>query len=178
MSDEIDSVEGIERHLELYLETTLKLTALLDQENHLLLFEDGESKVLSDEKRQQEKQALYARVETLARIVTRTLQTGSEQDVEAIRTALVPIEGFRRSLRLNSALLEVCIERQERRMRRVMKLIDTVETESSHPEALNLPSLASPKPRKKSRWWRVTSTTPTARAIPESRLTAITSLPG
>jgi len=127
-----DSVEGIERHLELYLETTKKLTAILDQENHLLLFESGESKVLNDEKRQEEKQALFGRVETLARIVTRTLEAGRESDVIAIRAAYAPIEGFRRSLRLNSALLEVSIERQERRMKRIMKLIEENETEGRH----------------------------------------------
>ncbi len=132
MTNDLDSVEGIERHLEMYLETTRKLTTLLDQENQMLLFEASESKVLSDEKRQQEKQALYARVETLARIVTRTLQSGSEEDVNAIRAALVPIETFRRSLRLNSALIEVCIERQERRMQRIMKLIE--DTDSSTPD--------------------------------------------
>lgn len=127
MSEDIDSVEGIERHLELYLETTRKLTKMLDEENHLLLFEAGEEKVLEDVKRQEEKQALYGRVETLARIVTRTIQTGNEDDVNAIREAMLPIENFRRSLRLNSALLEVCIERQERRMRRIMKLIEDVD---------------------------------------------------
>ncbi len=132
MTNDLDSVEGIERHLEMYLETTRKLTTLLDQENQMLLFEASESKVLSDEKRQQEKQALYARVETLARIVTRTLQSGSEEDVNAIRAALVPIETFRRSLRLNSALIEVCIERQERRMQRIMELIE--DTDSSTPD--------------------------------------------
>lgn len=126
-----DSVEGIERHLELYLETTKKLTALLDQENQMLLLESGESKVLNDDKRQEEKQSLYGRVETLARIVTRTLETGREKDVAAIRAALKPIEGFRRSLRLNSALLEVTIERQEQRMQRIMKLIEETETEGA-----------------------------------------------
>lgn len=130
MTNDTNNVEGIAHHLEMYLETTRALTTLLDEENHLLLFEDGESKVLNDAERQKAKQALYVEVETLARVVTLTLQTGSEEDVTAIRAALVPIEGFRRSLRLNSALLEVCIERQERRMRRVMKLIDTVESES------------------------------------------------
>jgi hypothetical protein len=130
MTNETNSVEGIAHHLEMYLETTRALTTLLDEENHLLLFEDGESKVLNDAERQKAKQALYVEVETLARVVTSTLQAGSEEDVTAIRAALGPIEGFRRSLRLNSALLEVCIERQERRMRRVMKLIDTVESES------------------------------------------------
>lgn len=127
-----DSVEGIERHLELYLETTKKLTAILDQENHMLLFESGESKVLNDEKRQEEKQALFGRVETLARIVTRTLETGRERDVIAIRASHAPIEGFRRSLRLNSALLEVTIERQERRMKRIMKLIEENEIGGRH----------------------------------------------
>lgn len=124
MSDD-DAVAGIEQHLALYLEATAKLTLILDQENQLLLFESGEAKVLRDSGRQEEKQALYARVETLARIVTRTLQSGVENDVAAIRAALVPIESFRRSLRLNSVLLEVCIERQERRMQRIMRLIDT-----------------------------------------------------
>ena len=82
---------------------------------------------------------MAARVETLARIVTRTLQAGPEEDVIAIRATLVPIESFRRSLRLNSALLEVCIERQERRTRRIMKLIEDVESESpSNPEASNV----------------------------------------
>ena len=128
MSQEPDVVEGIERHLALYLETTRKLTAILDQENQLLLFESGENQVLRDVERQEAKQALYARVETLARIVTRTLQIGSEEDVAAIRTALMPIENFRRSLRLNSVLLEVCIERQERRMHRIMRMIDAENT--------------------------------------------------
>ena len=124
-----DNVESIEQHLERYLDASSRLTALLDEENHLLLFEDGESKVLNNADRQQEKQTLYARIETLARIVTQTLQTGSEEDINAIRGALVPMENFRRSLRLNSALLEVCIERQERRMQRVMKMIDSTEKE-------------------------------------------------
>ena len=129
MNTSSSSVEGIERHLEMYLEAARNLTALLDEENHLLLFEDGESKVLNNLERQKEKQALYARIETLAHIVTQTLQNGSDDDVTTIRTALDPIESFRRSLRLNSALLEVCIERQERRMQRVMKLIDTAQVE-------------------------------------------------
>lgn len=119
-----DSVEGIARHLEMYLEATRALTVLLDEENHLLLFEDGEPKVLHDTQRQERKQVLYGRIETLARIVTQTLQSGNEGDIASIRSALEPIESFRRSLRLNSALLEVCIERQERRLKRVMQLID------------------------------------------------------
>ena len=129
MNSSSDNVESIDQHLERYLDASSKLTALLDEENHLLLFEDGESKVLNNADRQQEKQTLYVRIETLARIVTQTLQTGSEEDIEAIRGALVPMENFRRSLRLNSALLEVCIERQERRMQRVMKVIDSTENE-------------------------------------------------
>ena len=125
MNEEPDAVEGIERHLALYLDTTHQLTALLDEENHLLMFESGEAQVLNDQARQVTKQAYFVRVETLARIVTRTLERGSPMDIEAIRDALMPIENFRRSLRLNSVLLEVCIERQERRMRRIMRMIET-----------------------------------------------------
>lgn len=127
MDEELDSIAGMTQHLERYLETTVELTAMLDEENRLLLFEEGEARVLSDDARQKQKQGLYARVETLASIVTRTLESGKEEDVFAVQAALVPIENFRRSLRLNSALLEVCIERQERRMRRVMKLIESMD---------------------------------------------------
>lgn len=120
-------VEGIERHLALYLETTHKLTVMLDHENQQLLFESGEAQILRDTARQEAKQALYNRVETLARIVSRTLEVGTAEEIAAIRTALEPVEGFRRSLRLNSALLEVCIERQERRMERIMQVIDQTD---------------------------------------------------
>lgn len=122
-----DHVEQIAGHLEGYLQMTGRLTALLDEENQLLLFETGELKILEDKKRQQEKQALYAQVETLARIVTHTIQSGRAEDVEAIRSVMLPLESFRRSLRLNSALLEVNIERQERRLRRITTLIEHIE---------------------------------------------------
>jgi hypothetical protein len=133
MRDESNVVEGIDRHLELYLETTRKLTAILDHENQMLLFEEGETQVLRDGAKQAAKQALYARVETLARIVTRTLEVGNPAEVSKIRDALLPVEGFRRSLRLNSALLEVCIERQERRMRRIMRMIETTSETPTDP---------------------------------------------
>lgn len=135
MSEGANVVQGIGRHLALYVETTRKLTTILDHENQLLLFESGEAEVLRDAKRQATKQSLYARVETLARIVTRTLEVGSEEEITMIRNALQPVEGFRRSLRLNSALLEVCIERQERRMRRIMRMIEQVNEPAMPPTA-------------------------------------------
>ena len=130
MNNEPEVVEGIERHLSMYLDAMRQLTALLDTENQLLLFESGEGRVLGDEPAQANKQALYVRVETLARIVTRTMQSGSEEDIAIIQQAQVPIETFRRSLRLNSVLLGVCIERQERRMRRIMRSIDATDIAS------------------------------------------------
>jgi len=133
MRDAANSVEGIERHLALYLDTARQLTAILDQENQLLLFEAGEAQVLGDEARQAAKRALYVRIETLARIVARTMEVGSDEEVTVIRAALAPIEHFRRSLRLNSVLLDVCIERQERRMQRVLRMIEK-STESSTAE--------------------------------------------
>lgn len=133
MGEQANVVQGIGRHLALYLEATRKLTVILDHENQLLLFESGEAEVLRDAKRQASKHALYTRVETLARIVTRTLEVGSPEEVAMIRDALQPAEGFRRSLRLNSALLEVCIERQERRMRRIMRMIEQVNDTADTP---------------------------------------------
>jgi len=146
MSEQPNVVEGIGRHLALYLETTRKLTTILDHENQMLLFEAGEAQILRDAARQTAKQALYSRVETLARNVTRTLEVGSEEEVAAIRDALQPVESFRRSLRLNSALLEVCIERQERRMRRIMRMIEQVndgnETAPAAPAPTGAPHVA------------------------------------
>ena len=124
-------VEGIEHHLERYLTATRSLTAALDQENQLLMFESGEMEILQDAGRQHTKQALYARVETLGRIVVHTLQTGSAEDVATIRASSMPIENFRRSLRLNSVLLEVCMERQERRMARIMQCIETTPIQTT-----------------------------------------------
>jgi hypothetical protein len=118
-----DKVEGIARQLALYLQAMQQLSAILDRENQLLLFERGEVEVLRDHARQEAKHALYARVETLARIVTRTLQYGSRKEALMIRDALRPLDSFRRTLRLNSALLEVCMERQQKRFKRIMDTI-------------------------------------------------------
>lgn len=144
MAEQSNVVEGIAKHLALYLETTRKLTAILDHENQMLLFEAGEAQILRDATRQAAKQALYTRVETLARIVTRTLEVGTEEEVAIIRDALQPVESFRRSLRLNSALLEVCIERQERRMRRIMRMIENVGDGSNEGSAAASESKEAP----------------------------------
>lgn len=121
---EKDVVQGIVVQLAMYLESIIKLTAILDQENMQLLFEETEANALRNDGRQEAKQALFARVETLARIVTRTLKEGTSEDVQYIRAATQPVERFRRSLKLNSVLLELSIERNARRMERIMDVIE------------------------------------------------------
>lgn len=120
-------VEGIATHLALYLRAVEQLTALLNRENTLLLYAAGEIEVLRNHAAQEAKHALYARVETLARILTQTLKHGAPEDAATIRGALGPLTMFRRSLRLNSVLLEIGMQRRSRRLARIMEAVASQE---------------------------------------------------
>jgi hypothetical protein len=124
MHQEKPVIEGIARQLHMYITAIQQLVLLLDKENRLLLFDGSALDILRNQPHQEVKHALFSRVETLARIVTRTLQHGSPDDIETIKNTLLPLDSFRRSLRLNSALLEACMERQERRLQRIMEMIE------------------------------------------------------
>lgn len=124
-ADEGDVVEGIARQLAMYIDCARQLTAMLDQENQLLLFEHTETLALRDTARQQHKVTLYRRVETLARIVTRSIESEDTDAIDMLQDAIEPIEDFKRSLKLNSVLLEVSMERQERRIRHLMEMVET-----------------------------------------------------
>lgn len=120
-------VQGIAIQVEMYLEALEKLSAFLDQENVLLMFEENEAQVLRNEQRQRVKDALYKRIDSLARIVTRTLEVGSHEEIRTISRITRPVETFRRSLRLNTVLLEMAMERQQRRMQRIISAIEHVK---------------------------------------------------
>jgi len=124
-ADNDNVVEGITRQLGMYLDCARQLTAMLDQENQLLLFEHTETLALRDSAHQDMKHTLYKRVETLARIVTRSIEAGDSDALEVLQEAIEPIEDFKRSLRLNSVMLEVSMDRQERRMRKLMEMVET-----------------------------------------------------
>ncbi|OYW14254.1 MAG: hypothetical protein B7X02_00445 [Rhodospirillales bacterium 12-54-5] len=124
-ADDASVVEGIATQLAMYLDCARQLTAMLDQENQLLLFEHTEGLALRDVARQQLKHSLYKRVETLARIVTRCIDAGDDAAIDTLQEAIEPIEDFKRSLKLNSVLLEVSMERQERRMRHLITLVES-----------------------------------------------------
>lgn len=117
-------VQGIAVQLTMYVDAIRKLTAILDQENTLLMFEENETQVLRNALRQELKQTLYKRVDNLARIVTRTLEVGTHEEIRLINRELKPLDNFRRSLRLNTVLLEMTMERQQRRMQRIIEAID------------------------------------------------------
>lgn len=127
MNTNKEVVHGVAIQVAMYLEALEKLTLLLDQENALLMFEESESQVLRNEQRQKVKDALYKRIDSLARIVTRTLQVGSHEEIRTISRITLPVETFRRSLRLNTVLLEMTIERQQRRMQRIISAIEHVK---------------------------------------------------
>lgn len=117
-------VQGIAVQLTMYVDAIRKLTTILDQENTLLMFEENETQVLRNALRQELKQTLYKRVDNLARIVTRTLEVGTHEEIRLINRELKPLDNFRRSLRLNTVLLEMTMERQQRRMQRIIEAID------------------------------------------------------
>lgn len=125
MQEQQDSVvQGIAVQLRMYVDAIRKLTTILDQENSLLMFEENETQVLRNALRQELKQTLYKRVDNLARIVTRTLEVGSHEEIRLINRELKPLDEFRRTLRLNTVLLEMTMERQQRRMQRIIEAID------------------------------------------------------
>lgn len=125
MKEKDDSVvQGIAVQLRMYVDAIRKLTVILDQENALLMFEENEAQVLRNALRQELKQTLYKRVDNLARIVTRTLEVGSHEEIRLINRELKPLDDFRRTLRLNTVLLEITLERQQRRMQRIIEAID------------------------------------------------------
>ncbi len=111
-----------------------ELTAILDHENAMMLFEGGEHIILRDTARQETKHALYAKFETMARVIIGIAKSGGITDRAIAHEVAAPIVAFRRSLRINTLLLETYLERQEARLEGILALIsnDIAERQSCH----------------------------------------------
>lgn len=116
-------VNDINDHLLHCADMMRALTDILDQENGMMLFEGREHLILRDTARQELKHKLYAKFESLARIIINTARTGGISDRSVAHEVAEPVNAFRRALRINTLLLETYLERQEARLEGILSLI-------------------------------------------------------